>query len=64
MRHRPYDPLAFIPSPNVIRAKLHETLTLADRLRLLLDLAERLALPLAPATELVSPPKRKGESRD
>lgn len=43
---------------------MHETLTLADRLRLLLDLAERLALPLAPATELVSPPKRKGESRD
>ena len=52
MARRPYDPLAFIPSPEVIREKLRETLTLAERLRLLLELAERLQLPLVTATNL------------
>ena len=46
MARRPYDPLAFVPSPDVIREKLLETLTLAERLRLLLDFSERLRLPL------------------
>ena len=46
MARRPYDPLAFVPSPDVLREKLRETLTLAERLRLLLELSERLRLPL------------------
>jgi hypothetical protein len=56
MARRPYDPLAFVPSPDVIREKLRETLTLAERLRLLLDLAERLQRPLATATDLTAAP--------
>lgn len=59
-RRRPYDPLAFVPSPEAIRDKLRETLTLAERLRLLLELAERLHLPLTPAADLTTPADRKG----
>jgi hypothetical protein len=44
MARRHYDPLACIPSPEVIRDKLHETLTKAERLRVLLELSERLRL--------------------
>lgn len=51
MAAKPYDPLHFVPSPEVVREKLRETLTLADRLRLLLDLAERMRLPIAISTE-------------
>ena len=54
MPRRPYDPLAVIPSPEAVRARLHETLTLAERLRILLDLAERLHLPLVPASDLAA----------
>jgi hypothetical protein len=60
MARRPYDPLAFVPSPDVIREKLRETLTLAERLRLLLDLSERLRLPLVTADALTPPVDRKG----
>jgi hypothetical protein len=52
MRRRPHDPLAAIPSAEAVRAKLRETLTLAERLRVLLELAERLELPLTVASEL------------
>lgn len=52
MARKPYDPLHFVPTPDVVREKLMETLTLAERLRLLLDLAERLSLPLVPAAHL------------
>lgn len=45
MPRRPYDPLACIPSPDVVREKLRETLTLAERLRRLLDLSEQLHIP-------------------
>lgn len=55
-----YDPLAAIPSPEAIRARLSETLTLAERLRILLDLAERLRLPLVAASDLPAPPEAKG----
>jgi hypothetical protein len=51
MPRKPYDPLACIPSPDAIRARLTETLTLAERLRVLLDLAERLRLPVTTAAD-------------
>lgn len=41
MDRKHYDPLAFVPPPDAVRAKLEETLTLAKRLRLLLAFAER-----------------------
>lgn len=63
MPRKPYDPLAVIPSPEAIRARLTETLTLAERLRVLLDLAERLRLPLVPASELTAPERAKGADR-
>lgn len=52
MPRKSYDPLAVIPSPEAIRARLTETLTLAERLRILLELAERLRLPLSAGSEL------------
>lgn len=55
MPRKPYDPLAVIPSPEAIRERLVETLTLAQRLRLLLDLSERLRLPLTPAIDIPPP---------
>lgn len=48
MAHKPYDPLAVIPSPDAIRGRLAETETLAARLRILLELAERLHRPITP----------------
>ncbi|MBP3955038.1 hypothetical protein J8F10_07050 [Gemmata sp. G18] len=59
MTRRPYDPLAFVPHPDVVRDKLRETLTLAERLRLLLELAERLQLPLTTADLVPAPAERK-----
>jgi len=44
MARRPYDPLDFVPSPEIVRKKLADTLRLAERLRILLELAERLRL--------------------
>lgn len=64
MPRKPYDPLAVIPSPEAIRERLTETLTLADRLLILLDLAERLRLPLVPASELTTPEQAKGVDRE
>ena len=55
MARRTYDPLDFVPSPEIVRQKLTETLTLAERLRILLELAERLRLPLVPASDLSAP---------
>lgn len=55
MARRTYDPLDFVPSPEVVRQKLADALTLAERLRVLLELAERLDLPLATASDLISP---------
>lgn len=60
MARRPYDPLAWIPSPEVVREKLIETETLAQRLRILLNLAERLHLPLTTAAAVPQPAERKG----
>ena len=60
MARRFYDPLDFVPSPEIVRQKLKDALTLAERLRILLDLAERLRLPLVPASDLATPPKPKG----
>ena len=62
MPRKPYDPLAFVPSPDVLREKLRETLTLVERLRLLLDLAERLRLPVTTADHL-APADRREVSR-
>jgi hypothetical protein len=63
MARRPYDPLAFVPSPEVIREELREALTLAERLRLLLDLSERLRRPLTTAADLATPSDREGVAR-
>ncbi len=60
MAHKPYDPLAVIPSPDAVRERLADAETLAARLRILLDVAERLHLPLAPASDLPAPATRKG----
>ncbi|QEL19498.1 hypothetical protein [Limnoglobus roseus] len=43
MPQKPFDPLARIPSPGVIRQKLTETRTLAERLQILLETSERIA---------------------
>lgn len=63
MARRPYDPLAFVPSPAVVREKLRETLTLAERLRVLLDLSERLHLPVVTADRLTPATDRQGVTR-
>ena len=42
MSRKTFDPLACIPTPDAVRQKLKETLSLAERLRILLDLSERL----------------------
>lgn len=47
MPRKEYDPLARIPSPEVLRERLAETLALADKLRILLEVAERLQSPTA-----------------
>ena len=53
MARKPYDPLDLVPSAKAVRKKLAETLLLAERLRVLLELAERLeaaaAVPPPPA---------------
>jgi hypothetical protein len=62
MPRRPYDPLAFVPPPEEVRAKLEETLTLAGRLRILLELAERLRQPITAETSERTPLDGKGVS--
>ena len=42
MAAKPYNPLTTIPSPEAVRRRLEETLTLARQLRILLRLSERL----------------------
>ena len=42
MARRTYDPLGCIPAPDAVRDKLTETLTLAERLRILLALSEQI----------------------
>ena len=60
MARRPYDPLDFVPSPDVVRQKLAETLTIAERLRILLEFAEQLRLPVTTADRLPAPTQTKG----
>jgi hypothetical protein len=53
---KPYDPLAVIPSPDAIRQRLTETLTLAERLRILLEVAESVRPhPITTADRLPTP---------
>jgi hypothetical protein len=63
MPRRPYDPLTCIPSPDILRDQLRETLTLAERLRVLLDVAERIHLPPAAADALTPLDERKEACR-
>lgn len=42
MPKKDYDPLAWVPSPDTIRERLKKTLILAERLRILLEFAERI----------------------
>ncbi len=60
MARKPYDPLAFVPSPEFLREQLTETQTLAERLQILLDLSERLHLPVTTANNLPTPARRGG----
>jgi len=55
MARKPYDPLHFVPSPDVVREKLQETMTLAERLRLLLELAVRMRLPVTTGDKIDTP---------
>jgi hypothetical protein len=64
MSRRSFDPLACVPSPEAIREKLSETLTTAERLRILLDLAERLNLPVTTADTLATATDQQGVSRE
>jgi hypothetical protein len=50
-----------IPSPEAIRKRLTETLTLAERLRILLDLSERLHLPVTTADRLPTTEAERGK---
>ncbi len=59
MSRKLYDPLVCIPSPDAIRDRLHETITLAERLRLLLEFAERLHQPTTPTTNLTASLREK-----
>ncbi|MBN9518778.1 hypothetical protein J0H58_09700 [bacterium] len=60
MARRLYDPLDVIPEPGTIRERLVEAETLAQRLRVLLDLSEKLHLPVTTGDQLPEPAKRKG----
>ena len=60
MARQPYDPLTFVPAPDVIQKKLRETLTLAERLRLLRELSERLRLSITTADTLTPSAERQG----
>jgi hypothetical protein len=65
MPHKPYDPLAWVPSPEIVRQKLAETLTLAERLRILLDLSERLRrVATAPDRQPAPPADRQGAGHE
>lgn len=55
MARKPYDPLHFVPSPDVVREKLKETMSLAERLRLLLELAERMRLSVTTGDKIDTP---------
>ena len=55
MARRRSDPLDCIPSPDPIREKLRETETLAERLRLLLYVAERINSTVNPGDTLTTP---------
>lgn len=63
MARRSYDPLDCIPSADVLRAKLREAETFAERLRILLAVAERLQLPLTTGADLPQPAARKTVDR-
>jgi hypothetical protein len=51
LARKKFDPLALIPPPEAIRERLAETETLAQRLRILLDLSERLQEPVTTADQ-------------
>ena len=55
MPHKSYDPLAVIPSPEAVRERLSQTLVLAEKFRILLEVAERLRLAANAADKL--PPR-------
>lgn len=60
MKTKLYDPLAFVPSPQVVRDKLAQTEELARKLRVLLDFAERID---APESRAATTPPGKAVSR-
>ena len=50
MSRKTYDPLAYIPSPDVLGRQLEETEQLASRLRILLRVSEEVTESQRPAT--------------
>jgi hypothetical protein len=60
MPRQQFDPLSLIPTPEAIRERLAETETLAQKLRILLEVAERLRLPLTTGDKLPTQNEAKG----
>jgi hypothetical protein len=58
-----YDPLAVIPSPEAVRERLSQTLVLAEKFRILLEVAERLRLADTTADRLPLDTQPKGGNR-
>lgn len=59
MSRRTYDPLHCIPTPDAVRQRLAEVEQQADRLRILLEVAERVHLPLTTADRIPTPTDRR-----
>ncbi len=62
-RKKDYDPLDAIPHPKFVRERLDKTIALTERLRVLLDLAEKIHLPLTTANTLPTPAGREAVAR-
>jgi hypothetical protein len=61
MPHKqPFNPLNLIPSPEAIQKRLTETEALVERLRILLEVAERLRMPPATGDKLPTQNETKG----
>jgi hypothetical protein len=51
-----FDPLAFVPRPETVRTEIAKTLSLAERLRILLELAERMHIARDANSAIASQP--------
>ncbi|MBN9520484.1 hypothetical protein J0H58_18480 [bacterium] len=62
-RKKEYDPLDSIPRPEFVRVRLAKSVALTERLRVLLELAEKVHLPPTTADTVTPPAARKAVSR-